>query len=529
VTAPSPVELERAAAQVGREPHADRLGVFVYDVLASWADARSLACNPQRLLERALRRGLHYQHTTTASGDVLQMLRHGCQSASEVALVSMLAAHGFVSSLGGLPPRERVKRADRLVTRLDWLEFATDFRLTACVLRLANRHDAGTLLRKAWVRAVLRDDRPAEQSDAAIRGRNAQRLAALANAGGELSRRALRGLSERALDPATRTLALALLAEFGEPVSNVAPVHPAFAVRALWHSPESRAPQNDAGQPGFFQRVMPQIATPPTSMPPRGTLERATLSRSTPPRGTLQRVTPSRGTPSRSTSERSKPRSLTPPQVTPLRGLGQRSVTQLRGTLQRAKALQLGLPRLLLVEPLRKVIAEPGRYTQRGLVLTATVRRAMQRALSVQRELEVELENESLWVRRRTSAFGRTLRASEACYALGRVTGARRREQASRARDLVGGTALALSAAFGGYLVFDGARGGAPLLLVMGIALVALGSAFDVALKTLVPRDFRVDVQVDLHGSRPVRLGRVEPAAADRLVAALSARLSRGR
>jgi hypothetical protein len=524
VTAPSPVELERAAAQVGREPHADRLGVFAYDVLASWADARSLACNPQRLLERALRRGLHYQHTTTASGDVLQMLRHGCQNASEVALVSMLAAHGFVSSLGGLPPRERVKRADRLVTRLDWLEFATDFRITACVLRLANRHDAGTLLRKAWVRAVLRDDRPAEQIDAAVRGRNAQRLAALANAGGELSRRALRGLSERALDLATRTLALALLAEFGEPVSNVAPVHPAFAVRARRQPRESSAPQNDAGQPGFFQRVMPQVVTPPRSMPPRGTPQRSMPPRSTPPRGTLQRVALSGGTPSRSTSERS-----TPQHVTPLRGLGQRSVTQLRGTLQRAKALQLGLPRLSLVAPLRKVIAEPGRYTQRGMALTATVRRAVQRALSVQRELEVELENESLWVRRRTSAFGRTLRASEACYALGRVTGARRREQASRVRDLVGGTALALSAVFGGYLVFDGARGGAPLLLVLGIALIALGSAFDVALKTLVPRDFRVDVQVDLHGARPVRLGRVEPAAADRLVAALSARLSRGR
>jgi hypothetical protein len=80
----------------------------------------------------------------------------------------------------------------------------------------------------------------------------------------------------------------------------------------------------------------------------------------------------------------------------------------------------------------------------------------------------------------------------------------------------------------GGYLVFDGARGGAPLLLLLGAGVVALGSGVDLALNVLLPaRDARVDVQVDLRDARSLRLGRVQQADADRLLQALSLRLGR--
>jgi hypothetical protein len=148
--------------------------------------------------------------------------------------------------------------------------------------------------------------------------------------------------------------------------------------------------------------------------------------------------------------------------------------------------------------------------------------------VALRRELEVELHGEALQVRSRTSLMGRTLRSTEAYYDVWRVTGAFRRARFALLRSVVGILSLSLGVLLGGYLVFDGARGGAPLLLWVGAGVVALGCSVDLALNVLIPaRGARVDVQVDLRGARSLRLGRVQQADADRLLHALSLRLGR--
>jgi hypothetical protein len=148
--------------------------------------------------------------------------------------------------------------------------------------------------------------------------------------------------------------------------------------------------------------------------------------------------------------------------------------------------------------------------------------------VALRRELELELRGEELRVRSRTLFMGRMLGSTEASYEVWRVTGAFRRARFALLRTVVGVLSLSLGVLIGGYLVFDGARGGAPLLLLVGAAVVAAGSSVDLALNVLLPaRDASVEVQVDLRGARSLRLGRVEQGDADRLLHALSLRLAR--
>jgi hypothetical protein len=163
-----------------------------------------------------------------------------------------------------------------------------------------------------------------------------------------------------------------------------------------------------------------------------------------------------------------------------------------------------------------------------GFALLQALERLACYLIVLRRELEIELRGETLCVRGRTSLLGRTLRSSEACYEIWRVTGAFRRARFALLRSVVGVLSLSLGILVGGYLVFDGARGGAPLLLLIGAGLVAAGSSVDLLLNVLLPaRAARVDVQVDLRDAASLRLGRVEQADADRLLEALSLKLSR--
>ena len=163
-----------------------------------------------------------------------------------------------------------------------------------------------------------------------------------------------------------------------------------------------------------------------------------------------------------------------------------------------------------------------------GFAVLQALQRFLFALFALRRELEIELRDETLWVRRRTSFFGRTVRSTEACYALHQVTGAFRRARFALLRSLVGVLSLSLGLSIGGYMLLDGSRGGAPLLLVVGAGLVAAGAGIDLALNVLWPASTsRVDLQVDLRGARPVRVSRVEQSDADRLLEALSLRLSR--
>jgi len=407
---PNPAELEQAAACVERQPNAPALAAFAYDVLATWADGRSMFSGQKFMAERAARCGVNRENASTELGNVLVMLERGARASAEVALISAFAARGFSAAFDAANSGERRKLAERFVIQLDWLEAATDYRVTSYIERLLGQPAAQGLL-DALYRAVLRDDTPDQAVDVGVRARNAARLTVLSRAHNDMAQNALRSLRRQAQDPATRALSEAL---------------------SSGTEPESR----EIVLEGF--RVRGVSRTPSRSLP-----------------------------------------------VALLRWLS-------------------------------------------GFALLQALQRFLCFLVALRRELEVELRGEALRVRSRTLFMGRTLRSSEACYEVWRVTGAFRRARFALLRSVIGVIALSLGVLIGGYLVFDGSRGGAPLLLLLGAAVVAAGSSVDLALNVLLPaRHARVDVQVDLRGARSLRLGRVEQADADRLLHALSLRLSR--
>jgi hypothetical protein len=360
------------------------------------------------MAERAARCGVTQDNAATELGNVLLMLERGPRGSAELALISAFALRGFdrmfVAAHGG----ERQASADSLVAQLDWLEIATDYRLTPFVERLLGDSARHALI-DALTRAVLRDDAAAPTSlvDVAVRARNTARMSVLAGLLDDAALTALRTLRVQAKDPVTRALCTALA--------------PAIAV-------EQTAALRVSG-----------VARPPS------------------------------------------------------------------------RSLPIALLRWLS-----------------GFALLQAAQRFCCFLVALRGELELELRGDALQVRSRTLLLGRTLRSSEACYDVLRVTGAFRRARFALLRSVVGLLSLSLGVLLGGYLVFDGARGGAPMLLLLGAGIVALGCSVDLALNILLPaRRARVDVQVDLRGARSLRLGRVEQADADRLLAALSVRLGR--
>jgi hypothetical protein len=67
------------------------------------------------------------------------------------------------------------------------------------------------------------------------------------------------------------------------------------------------------------------------------------------------------------------------------------------------------------------------------------------------------------------------------------------------------------------------------MLFLVGSGLIALGAAVDLVLNVWWPaRSAQVDLQVDLRDAPSLRVGHVPQAEADRLLDALSLRLSRG-
>jgi hypothetical protein len=404
-------ELDQAAACVERQPNAAALAAVAYDVLCSWADGRSLFGGQKFMVEVATRCGVTHATAATALGNVLELLELGAQSSAEVALISAFAARGFADAFAAATGSEQSRLADQFVGRLDWLEVATDYRVTPYIDRLLGRAAARGLL-DATYRAVLRDDSADAKVDVAVRARNAARLSVLARAGDPTAQSELRALRKQALDPTSRALAAALVNEAVVEATEAALDEP------LYVSGVSRPP---------------------------------------------------------------------------------------------SRSLPVALLRWLS-----------------GFALLQAVQRFLCFVVALRRELEVELRGEALRVRSRTLLMGRTLRSTDACYELWRVTGAFRRARFALLRAVIGMISLSTGVLIGGYLVFDGARGGAPWLLLIGAAVVAAGSSVDLALNVLLPaRHARVDVQFDLRGAGSVRLGRVPQADADRLLNALSLRLSR--
>ena len=161
-----------------------------------------------------------------------------------------------------------------------------------------------------------------------------------------------------------------------------------------------------------------------------------------------------------------------------------------------------------------------------GVALISALYRGLCFLVALRREAEIELEGGLLRVRGRTTFLGRTVRSTEACYTLDRISGAFRRARFALLGSAVGVISLAFGILIGGHLLFDGSRGGAPFLLIAGATAVLLGAALDLGLEILLPaRAGQVEVQVDVLGARSVRVSRVPLSDADRLLAALAERV----
>jgi len=181
----------------------------------------------------------------------------------------------------------------------------------------------------------------------------------------------------------------------------------------------------------------------------------------------------------------------------------------------------------LATAPTRRVSVALFRWLT-GIALVAALYRALCFVIALRREGEIELEGGVLRVRGRTTFLGRTVRSHEACYTIDRISGATRRARFALLGSAVGVISLSCGILLGGHLLFDGSRGGAPVLLIAGAVAVLLGAALDLALEILLPaRAGQVEVQVDVHGARSVRLSRVSLSDADRLLAALAQRVAR--
>jgi hypothetical protein len=87
------------------------------------------------------------------SQDVVASLEAGTESAT----VSALAAQGCSAAWAPLSEADLARHADALVSRLDWLELASDLRVTSCLVRVLGARERAALL-EALPRAVQRDD-----------------------------------------------------------------------------------------------------------------------------------------------------------------------------------------------------------------------------------------------------------------------------------------------------------------------------------------------------------------------------------
>lgn len=162
-----------------------------------------------------------------------------------------------------------------------------------------------------------------------------------------------------------------------------------------------------------------------------------------------------------------------------------------------------------------------------GIALLGAIVRVFGSLIGLRREGEVELQGGLLRVRERTTFYGRVVRSSDACYTLDRISGATRRARFALLRSAVGMISLAAGVLLGGHLMFDGARGGAPLLLIGGACVALLGAALDLSFEILWPaRTGRVELQIDLEGARSLRLSRVPLIDADQLLSALAERVA---
>jgi hypothetical protein len=162
-----------------------------------------------------------------------------------------------------------------------------------------------------------------------------------------------------------------------------------------------------------------------------------------------------------------------------------------------------------------------------GWALIAWLVRGIAFVLGVRRHAELRLAKGGLEVHTRVSLLGRTVREREETWRLDAIEGAGRQVRYPSIHLLVGAVALSIGVIFGGLVLFDGARSGEIMLLLIAAGLVIGGAGLDLALDVLVPAQRgRVSVDLTARSQRPLRLTRVPLEDADAFLRALRNRVS---
>lgn len=157
-----------------------------------------------------------------------------------------------------------------------------------------------------------------------------------------------------------------------------------------------------------------------------------------------------------------------------------------------------------------------------GWAILAWIARALAFVLGLRRSVEVRLSAGALEVRTKVSLLGRVVRESDETWRLEALEGAGRHVRYPAIHLLVGALALSFGVLFGGLVLFDGARSGELVLLMLASAIVLVGAGLDLALDVLVPgRRGRIAVDLRARSRRPLRLTRVPIDEADAFLRAL--------
>jgi hypothetical protein len=160
-----------------------------------------------------------------------------------------------------------------------------------------------------------------------------------------------------------------------------------------------------------------------------------------------------------------------------------------------------------------------------GIAFLGAVARVVSYALGLERSAKVRLESSAVHVHRETRLFGRTLRVSDASYALRDVECARREVSAPAFQVLFGALALAVGIVFGVIWGSDGiARGDLRLVLAAAVAIGA-GVVVDILLAGWgkLRRD-RAGFEMFVDSERVVAMRKVDSERAARLVEQIARR-----
>jgi hypothetical protein len=222
-----------AIAKEARE-HASKgpLGALALDVLSRQAEARVLFAGREFVDKRAGEHGVTHESARANAGNLRSILERGPETDSERALVAAFAIVGLDARFETASEEDRRTLVDRFARQVDWLEAATPY----VVWSLIDRAASAPLASAFWseVAQSIVDDAGERGRVAAIRGRNAARIAALAQSTSDGAKRALDEVGKSRLDAVTRGLVTAIAGE-----SAKAPIDRA-RVAGTMRTPRSR-------------------------------------------------------------------------------------------------------------------------------------------------------------------------------------------------------------------------------------------------------------------------------------------------